>query len=64
VAPTRREQARERRQQRAIGGPQQRAPLLPSEHGQLVPQHPQLNVFGELAAPVRDQHRSTAEKAR
>ncbi len=49
------EQARERRQQRAIGGPQQRAPLLPSEHGQLMPQHEQLNVFGELAAPVRDQ---------
>jgi hypothetical protein len=40
--------------QRAIGGPQQRAPL-PFEHGQLMPQHEQLNVFGELAAPVRDQ---------
>jgi hypothetical protein len=55
VAPVRREQARERRQQSAIRGPQQWAPLLPSEHGQLMPQHEQLNVFGELAAPVCDQ---------
>jgi hypothetical protein len=44
--PAGREQARERRQQRAISGPQQRAPLLPSEHGLLMPQHEQLNVFG------------------
>jgi hypothetical protein len=55
VAPARRNQSGERRQQRTIGRPQQRAPLLPSEHDQLMPQHEQLNVFGELAAAVRDQ---------
>jgi hypothetical protein len=55
VAPAGREQAREGRKQRAICWQQQGAPLLPSEHGQLMPQHEQLNVFGELAAAVRDQ---------
>jgi hypothetical protein len=55
VAPAGWEQSRERRKQRAIGWPQQRAPLLPSEHGELMPQDEQLNVFGELAAAVRGQ---------
>jgi hypothetical protein len=39
VAPGRREQSGERRQQCAISRPQQGSSLLPSEHGQLVPQH-------------------------
>jgi hypothetical protein len=39
VATPRREQSSERREHRAIGWPQQRSPLLPSEHGQLVSQH-------------------------
>jgi hypothetical protein len=29
--------------------------LLPSEHGEVMPQDEQLNVFGELAAAVRGQ---------
>jgi len=37
---------------RAIGRPQQWAPLLPAEHGQLMAQHQQSGVLGELATPV------------
>jgi hypothetical protein len=50
-----REQARERRKQRLIGRPQQGTPLLPTEHGQLMAQHQQFDIFGELAAPAPDQ---------
>jgi hypothetical protein len=39
VAPAGREQSGERRKQRTIGWPQQGSPLLPSEHGELMPQH-------------------------
>jgi hypothetical protein len=39
VAPARRQQSGERRQQRPISWPQQGSPLLPSEHGQLMSQH-------------------------
>jgi hypothetical protein len=52
VAPARRQQAGERGKQGTIGRPQPRAPLLPSEHGQLMSQHQQLDVFSELAAPT------------
>jgi hypothetical protein len=55
VAPPGRQQPGQRRQQCAISWPQQGSPLLPSEHGQLVSQHEQLEVFGELAAPVPNQ---------
>jgi hypothetical protein len=34
----------------AIGRPQTRARLLPTEHRKLVPQNNQLDVLGELAA--------------
>ena len=34
---------------------QEGSPLLPSEHGQLVSQHEQLDLFGDLAAPAADQ---------
>jgi hypothetical protein len=36
MAPARREQTGERRQQRTIGLPQPRAPLLPAEHDELM----------------------------
>jgi hypothetical protein len=39
VAPPWREQSGERRKQGTIGRPQQGAPLLPSEHDQLMLQH-------------------------
>jgi len=64
VAPPWREEARERRQQRAIGWPQRWPPLVPSEHRQLMPQHEQLNVFGESLRRPLTSNRSTAEKAR
>jgi hypothetical protein len=38
-----------------IGWPEHRASLLPSEHDELMSQHEQLDIFGELAAPVPDQ---------
>jgi hypothetical protein len=50
-----RKQSGERRQQGTIGRPQRGAPLLPSEHDELMSQHEQLEVFGELAAPVPDE---------
>lgn len=31
------------------------APLLPAEHHELMSQHEQLDLFGELAAPASDQ---------
>jgi hypothetical protein len=34
---------------------QEGSPLLPSEHGQLVSQHEQLDLFGDLAPPAADQ---------
>jgi hypothetical protein len=58
------EQARERGRQGAIGRPEQAAPFLPAEHGQLVAQDEQLDVLGEVAAPVPDlqpQHRGEGE---
>jgi hypothetical protein len=64
VAPAGREQSGERRKQRAIGWPHRGSSLLPSEHRQLMVQHEQLNVFGELAALALTSKRSTAEKAR
>jgi len=39
VASAGREQSGERRKQRPISWPQQGSSLLPSEHGELVPQH-------------------------
>jgi hypothetical protein len=35
---------------------------LPSEHGQLMPQDEQLDVFGELAAPVPNQQPQHSRK--
>jgi hypothetical protein len=39
----------------AIGWAQRRAPPLPTEHGKLMSQDEQLDVFGELAAATADQ---------
>jgi hypothetical protein len=50
-----RQDSRQRRKESAIGGAQRRAPLLPLEHDQLMPQDEQLDVLGELAAPAADQ---------
>jgi hypothetical protein len=55
VAAVGREQTGQRCQQRTIGRPQHRTPLLPAKYGQLVSQDEQLDVLGELAAPVSDQ---------
>jgi hypothetical protein len=55
VAPPRREQSGERRKQRTIGWPRRRTSLLPLEHDKLMSQYEQLDVFGELAAPVPDE---------
>jgi hypothetical protein len=55
TAPPQRKQSRERRKQGTIGRPQRGVPLLPSEDDELMAQHEQLDVFGELAAPVPDQ---------
>jgi hypothetical protein len=55
VAPARRQQTGERRQQSTISWPQPWASLLPAEHRELMPQHEQLNVLSELAAPAADQ---------
>jgi hypothetical protein len=37
---------------------------LSSEHDELMPQHEQLDISGELVAPPLTSNRSTAEKAR
>ena len=55
VATPWRKQSGERRKQSTIGWPQRGAPLLPAEHHELMSQHEQLDVFGELAAPASDQ---------
>jgi len=55
VATPCRKQSGERRKQSTIGWPQRGAPLLPAQHHQLMSQHEQLDVFGELAAPASDQ---------
>jgi len=47
-----RERAGERREEGTIGRPQRGALFLPSEHGELMSQHEQLDVFGDLAAPA------------
>jgi hypothetical protein len=46
--------SRQRGKEGAIGGAQRRRPLLPFEHHELMPQHEQLDVFSELAAPAAD----------
>jgi hypothetical protein len=61
-APARRKQSSERSKQRSIGWSQPRAPPLPAEHGELMAQHKQLNVFGELAAPTADQQPQHSRK--
>jgi hypothetical protein len=35
-----------------IGRSQRRAPFLSSEHDELMPQHEQLDISGELVAPA------------
>jgi hypothetical protein len=50
-----RQDPRQRGKQHTIGWPQARASLLPAKYGQLMPQHEQLDVLGELAAPAADQ---------
>src|SRR5262249_36186669 len=50
-----RQEWRQRGQEGATGWPQRGASLLPSEHNQLMAQDEQLDVFGELSAPVPDQ---------
>jgi hypothetical protein len=42
----------ERRKEGAIGRSKRGPPLLPAQHDQLMSQHEQLDVFGELAAPA------------
>jgi hypothetical protein len=37
---------------------------LPSEHGELMPQHEQLDVFGDLAAPEADEQPQHSRKAK
>jgi len=54
VALPPREYSGEGRQEGTIGRSQRGAPLLPSEHDQLMAQHEQLEVFGEFAAPASD----------
>jgi hypothetical protein len=48
-----RQYAGERGQEGTIGRPQRGALLLPSEHGELMPQHKQLDVFGDLAVTTQ-----------
>ena len=50
-----RQDSRKRGKEGAISGAQRRTPLLSSEHDQLMPQHEQLDIFGELAAPTAHQ---------
>lgn len=49
-----RKHAGERGEEGTIGRPQRGALFLPSEHGELMSQHEQLDVFGDLAAPASD----------
>jgi hypothetical protein len=46
------EQASQGGEERPIDRAQRRSARLPAKHGQLVPQHEQLDVFGELAPPA------------
>jgi hypothetical protein len=55
LAPPTREQSGERCQESTIGRSERRARLLPAEHDELMSQHEQFDVFGELAAPASDQ---------
>jgi hypothetical protein len=57
TAPTwLRQDPRQRREEGTIGGAQRgAAPLLSFEHDELMPQHEQLDVFSELAAPAAGQ---------
>ncbi|MFY9580951.1 MAG: hypothetical protein WAQ33_16685 [Gaiellaceae bacterium] len=50
VSPPPREHPGERGKKGTIGRPQRRPTRLPREHDELMPQHQQLDVFGELAA--------------
>jgi hypothetical protein len=50
-----RQDSRQRGKEGAIGRPQPGAPLLPPEYDELMSQHEQLDVFGELAAAAADQ---------
>ena len=49
-----RKHAGERGEEGTIGRPRRGALFLPSEHGELMSQHEQLDVFGDLAAPASD----------
>jgi hypothetical protein len=59
-----RQDSRQRGKESTIGWAQQGSPFLPAEHHQLVSQHEQLDVLGELAARPLISGRSSAEKAR
>ncbi len=57
------EQTSERREEGAIRRPERRAAGLPAEHRELMPQHDQLNVFGDLAAPApNEQPQNSGER--
>jgi len=53
LAPVR-EEPGERRDEGTVRGPQRRAASLPAEYDELMSQHEQLDVFGELVAPASD----------
>jgi hypothetical protein len=55
MSPALRQHPSERGEEGAIGRPQRDAPLLSAEHDELMSQHEQLDVFGELAAPRLDE---------
>ena len=45
----------ERSKKGTIGRPQRRPTRLPPEHDELMPQHHELDVFGDLAAPPSEE---------
>jgi hypothetical protein len=49
-----RQDSRQRSKESTIGWAQRGPPFLPAEHQQLMPQHEQLDVFGEFAAAAAD----------
>jgi hypothetical protein len=55
AASRRRQQASERRKHGTIRWLEHRASLLTSDHDELMSQHEQLDIFGELTAPAPDQ---------
>jgi hypothetical protein len=55
VSPPPREHPGERSKKGTIGRPQRRATRLPPEHDELMPQHHELDVFGELVASPSDE---------